>query len=52
MKNSTWLNIWAVVTFLGGVVEIVFAGTGFAFVMCAMLTSGSAVCKAIEKAAA
>jgi hypothetical protein len=49
MKNSTWLNIWAIVTFLGGVVEIVFAGTGFGFVMCAMLTSGSAVCKTLEK---
>lgn len=49
MKNSSWLNIWAVVTFLGGVAEILFTGTGFGFVMCAILTSGSAICKAIEK---
>ena len=49
MKNSSWLNIWAVVSFFAGVAEVVFAGTGFGFVACAMLTAGSGICKAIEK---
>lgn len=52
MKNSTWLNIWAVVTFFLGIVEIIAVGSGFAFVMSAMFTTGAAVCKAIEKTAA
>ncbi len=51
MKNSSWLNIWAVVTFLFGIVEIIAVGSGFAFVMSAMFTTGAAVCKAIEKTA-
>lgn len=49
MKNSSWLNIWAVVTFFLGIVEIIAVGSGFAFVMSAMFTTGSGVCKAIEK---
>jgi len=49
MKNSSWLNIWAVVSFFGGVVEIIFFGTGFGWVMCSVVTAGSGICKTIEK---
>lgn len=48
MKQSTWLNIWAVVTFFGSIAEIFIAGTGFGFVMCSVLTAGANICKTIE----
>ena len=49
MKNSSWLNIWATVAFIGGFAEAVFAGTFFGFVACSVLTAGSGICKTIEK---
>lgn len=50
MKIPTYLNMLAIVSFVGAI-ALLFLGSsaGDAFIVSAVLTAGSAICKTIEK---